>query len=149
MWEGLRSRGGAGVSVLDEFKKFALKGNVIDLAVAVVIGNAFTAIVNALVADLVMPVVGLVLPGGEWRNATLTSLNLRVGHLLGAVLDFLLISGVLFVVVVKLGTFWRRREAGEAPPPPATQVCPECREVIPIEARRCRACTSVLQPARP
>jgi len=137
------------VSVLEEFKKFALKGNVIDLAVAVVIGNAFTAIVNAVVADLVMPVVGLVLPGGEWRNYTASPLNLRIGHLLGAVLDFLVIATVLFIVVVKVGGFWRRREAGAAPPPPTTQVCPECREVIPVEARRCRACTSVLQPASP
>ncbi len=106
------------MAVLDEFKKFALKGNVIDLAVAVVIGNAFTAIVNALVADLVMPVVGLVLPGGEWRNATLTSLNLRIGHLLGAVLDFLLIAAALFILVVKLGGFLRRRDAAAIPPPP-------------------------------
>ena len=70
-----------------------------------------------------------------------------MGHLLGAVLDFLLIAGVLFIVVVKLGDLWRRREA-EAPPPPSTKTCPECQEVIPIEARRCRACTSVLEPAR-
>lgn len=136
------------MAVLEEFKKFALKGNVIDLAVAVVIGNAFTAIVNAVVSDLVMPVVGLVLPGGEWRNYTVSPLNLRIGHLLGAILDFLVIAAVLFIVVVKVGTFWRRREAGIVPPPPTTQVCPECREVIPLEARRCRACTSVLQPAR-
>lgn len=136
------------MAVLEEFKKFALKGNVIDLAVAVVIGNAFTAIVNAIVADLVMPVVGVVLPGGEWRNYTVSPLNLRIGHLLGAILDFLVIATVLFIVVMKVGTFWRRREAGVVPPPPTTQVCPECREVIPLEARRCRACTSVLQPAR-
>ena len=134
------------MAVLEEFKKFALKGNVIDLAVAVVMGNAFTAIVNAMVSDLLMPVVGLVLPGGEWRNYSATSLNLRVGHLMGAVLDFLLIAGVLFVVVVKVGGFLRRREAGEAPPPPSTRMCPECREMIPIEARRCRACTSALEP---
>jgi large conductance mechanosensitive channel len=134
------------VAVLEEFKKFALKGNVIDLAVAVVIGNAFTAIVNAMVSDLLMPVVGLVLPGGEWRNYTATTLHLRIGHLLGAVLDFLLIAATLFIVVVKVGGFWRRREAGAVPPPPSTRMCPECREVVPIEARRCRACTSVLEP---
>lgn len=136
------------MSMLQEFKEFALKGNVVDLAVAVVIGNAFTAIVNAIVSDLVMPVVSVVLPGGEWRTYTVTPLNLHIGHLLGAILDFLVIAIVLFVVVVKVGGFWRKREAGQAPPPPATQVCPECREVIPIEARRCRACTSVLQPVR-
>ncbi|MCP3141811.1 large conductance mechanosensitive channel protein MscL [Pyxidicoccus xibeiensis] len=134
------------MSVLSEFKQFALKGNVVDLAVAVVIGNAFTAIVNAVVADLVMPVVGLVLPGGDWRNATFTPLQLRLGHMLGALLDFFIIALVLFLVVVKVGALWRRKEA--PPPPPATRVCPECRETIPLEARRCRACTSVLEPVR-
>jgi large conductance mechanosensitive channel len=132
------------VSVLSEFKAFALKGNVVDLAVAVVIGNAFTAIVNAVVADLVMPVVGLVLPGGDWRNATFTPLQLRLGHLLGAMLDFFIIAMVLFIVVVKVGALWNRKAA--APPPPTTKMCPECRETIPLDARRCRACTSVLEP---
>ncbi|RKH69024.1 large conductance mechanosensitive channel protein MscL [Corallococcus llansteffanensis] len=131
------------MSVLSEFKQFALKGNVVDLAVAVVIGNAFTAIVNAVVSDLVMPVVGLVLPGGDWREVTVTPLQLRVGHLLGAMLDFLIIALVLFLVVVKMSKLWSRKEA---PPPPSTRVCPECREAIPLEARRCRACTSVLEP---
>ena len=135
------------MSVLSEFKQFALKGNVVDLAVAVVIGNAFTAIVNAVVSDLVMPVVGLVLPGGDWREVTVTPLQLRIGHLLGALLDFIIIALVLFLVVVKVGALWRRKEA--APPPPATKVCPECRETVPLEARRCRACTSVLEPVAP
>ncbi|MFP2926206.1 large conductance mechanosensitive channel protein MscL [Pyxidicoccus sp. 3LG] len=135
------------MSVLSEFKQFALKGNVVDLAVAVVIGNAFTAIVNAMVADLVMPVVALVLPGGDWRSVTVTPLQLRIGHLLGALLDFLIIAMVLFIVVVKVGALWRRKEA--PPPAPTTRVCPECRETIPLEARRCRACTSVLEPLAP
>lgn len=135
------------MAVLEEFKKFALKGNVIDLAVAVVIGNAFTAIVNAVVSDLVMPVVSAVLPGGEWRTFTVTPLHLHIGHLLGAVLDFLIIATVMFIVVVKMGGFWLRRDAGKVPPPPSTKVCPECREVVPLDARRCRACTSVLEPA--
>lgn len=135
------------MSVLSEFKQFALKGNVVDLAVAVVIGNAFTAIVNAVVADLVMPVVGLVLPGGDWRNVTVTPLQLRLGHLLGALLDFFIIALVLFIVVVKVGALWSRKAA--PPPPPATKVCPECRETIALDARRCRACTSVLEPLVP
>lgn len=134
------------MSLLSEFKAFALKGNVVDLAVAVVIGNAFTAIVNALVADLVMPVVGLVIPGGDWRNATFTPLQLRLGHLLGALLDFFIIAVVLFIVVVKVGSLWRRKEA---PAAPTTRTCPECGETIPLTARRCRACTSVVEPVAP
>ncbi|WP_217911175.1 large conductance mechanosensitive channel protein MscL [Myxococcus sp. AM011] len=132
------------MSLLSEFKQFALKGNVVDLAVAVVLGNAFSAIVTAVVADLVMPVVGAVLPGGDWRNATATPLNLRWGHLLGAVLDFLIIASVLFIVVAKVGQVWAKHGKKGEPAPATTKVCPECRETIPVEARRCKACTSVL-----
>jgi large conductance mechanosensitive channel len=135
------------MSLLSEFKAFALKGNVVDLAVAVVIGTAFTGIVTALVDDLVMPLVGVALPGGDWRNATVTSLNLRIGHLLGAILNFLVIAVVLFIIVVKVGGMLSRKKA--APPAPTTKVCPECGEAIPLAARRCRACTSVLvEPVR-
>jgi large conductance mechanosensitive channel len=136
------------MSLLSEFKAFALKGNVVDLAVAVVIGAAFTGIVTALVDDLVMPLVGIALPGGDWRNATVTPLNLRIGHLLGAILNFLIIAVVLFIIVVKVGGLLSRRKV-VVPVAPTTKVCPECGETIPIAARRCRACTSMLvEPVR-
>jgi len=123
-----------------DFKNFALKGNVIDLAVAVVIGKAFGDIVSALVADIIMPVVGAVMPTRSWTEWTITPLNLKAGHFLGAVVDFLLIALVMFVVVVKLmGWFTRAKVA----PTPTTKPCPECLEVIPIAAKRCRACTAV------
>jgi large conductance mechanosensitive channel len=124
------------MSFMGDFKKFALKGNVVDLAVAVVIGGAFGKIVSALVDSVVMPVVGGILPGGNWRTYTVTSLDINLGAVLAALVDFTLIALVLFVVVVKVMGRLRRE------PTPTTRPCPECLEEIPVEARRCRACTS-------
>jgi large conductance mechanosensitive channel len=130
------------MSLLKEFRQFALKGNMIDLAVAVVIGGAFGKVITALVEDLVMPLVSSALPGGDWRAFTVTPLQIKLGHLLGALVDFLLIALVLFIVVVKvMGAI---RKAGEEAPAPSTRPCPECLETIPIQARRCRACTAVV-----
>jgi large conductance mechanosensitive channel len=129
------------MKILSEFKSFALKGNVIDLAVAVVIGKAFGDIVSALVADLIMPIVSAILPTRAWAEWTVTPLNLKLGHFLAAVVDFVLVALVLFIVVVKvMGMFQRAR----VEPTPTTRPCPECLEVIPLAARRCRACTAVI-----
>ena len=132
---------------LAEFKSFALKGNVVDLAVAVVIGGAFGKIVSDLVADLIMPLVSLVLPHGNWRSHVLVlrhaadpknQVVLAYGDLLGAVLDFLVVALVLFLVVTKL------LRARHHPAEPTTRECPYCLETIPKAATRCRACTSEL-----
>jgi large conductance mechanosensitive channel len=117
-----------------DFKAFALKGNVVDLAVAVVIGGAFGKIVSALVADIIMPLVGAVTPNEEWRSWQATPLHLKVGDLLGAVVDFFIVAVVLFTVVVKVGGRFRKA------PAVTTKDCPECLEKIPLEAHRCRAC---------
>src|SRR5271169_5085231 len=122
-----------------EFKPFAFKGNVMDLAVAVVIGAAFSKIVNALVEQLVMPLLNAIAPGGDWRTLTVTPLKLGLGPFLGAVVDFILISFVIFIVVVKLRGMVEKKRAAA----PTTKTCPECLETIPLEAKRCRACTSV------
>jgi large conductance mechanosensitive channel len=128
------------MSLLKEFKDFAAKGNVVDLAVAVVMGQAFGKIVSSVVSDLFMPIVGAILPGGDWREYTITPLNLKIGSVLGATLDFLVVALVLFLVVVKvIGTLQKR---GTTPPPPTTKKCNECLEDIPLAAKRCRACTS-------
>lgn len=125
------------MSLVKEFKAFALKGNVIDLAVAVVIGAAFTKIVNALVAEIIMPLVGKVMPTGGWMGYTIG--GIRVGVVFGAILEFLIVALVLFVVVVKFMGALRRREETA---PPSSKKCSECLEEIPLAARRCRACTS-------
>jgi large conductance mechanosensitive channel len=123
-----------------EFKQFAFKGNVLDLAVAVVIGKAFGDIVSAIVADVLMPVVGYALPGGNWREYSATPLQLKVGHVIGASVDFILIAFLMFLIVHRLMKTVVRKDV---PPPPNTKKCAECLEDIPREARRCRACTSV------
>jgi large conductance mechanosensitive channel len=129
------------MSMLREFRDFAIKGNALQLAVAVVIGTAFTKIVSAVVDDLLMPLMNAVLPGGTWREFTVSPLQFRVGHLIGAVVDFLLIALVLFLVVVKLLERFSRKEPAAAA---TTRACPECLEVVPLAARRCRACTAPL-----
>ena len=125
------------MSLVKEFKAFALKGNVIDLAVAVVIGTAFTKIVNAIVAEIFMPLIGKVMPDGGWQSYTVGSI--RVGVVFNEILQFLVVALVLFLVVVKLmGALQKKKDAA----PPATKKCGECLEDIPLAARRCRACTS-------
>ena len=126
------------MSLWKEFKGFAIKGNVIDLAVAVVVGAAFTKIVNALVEGVVMPLIGKALPSASWK--TYTAGGVQVGALLGAVIDFMVVALVLFVVVVKvIGTM---RRLTEEPIAVTTRPCVECLEAIPLAARRCRACAS-------
>jgi large conductance mechanosensitive channel len=125
------------VKVLKEFKEFINKGNVVDLAVAVVIGGAFGKIVSAVVADMVMPLVNAVMPQGDWRKWEVTPLHFRVGDFIGTVVDFAIVAFVIFIIMVKVvGTINRKA--------PATKVCPECLETVPLAAKRCRACTSVL-----
>ena len=128
-----------------EFQGFALKGNVVDLAVAVVIGGAFGKIVSALVADVIMPLVALVMPTGNWRASGIVlrhaadpknDVVLAWGDLLSAILDFGIIALVLFGVVNEL------LRAREKPAQPTTKACPFCLETIPKAATRCRACTS-------
>jgi large conductance mechanosensitive channel len=126
-----------------EWKEFALKGNVLDLAVAVVIGAAFTKIVNSLVEQIIMPLINAMTPGGDWRTLTITPLKLGLGPFLGACLDFILVSFVIFVIVVKL----RGKVVQKEQVKPTTMTCPECLETIPIGAKRCKFCTTVLPRA--
>jgi large conductance mechanosensitive channel len=127
------------MKVLKEFKEFINKGNVVDLAVAVVIGGAFGKIVSALVSDLVMPLVNAVIPEGDWRKWEVTPLKFRVGDFLGTLVDFTIVAFVVFIVMVKIVGAVNRKAAG-----PEMRTCPECLESVPKAARRCRACTSAL-----
>src|SRR3954454_813368 len=122
------------MALWQDFKTFALKGNVLDLAVAVVIGGAFGKIVTALVADIIMPLVGAVTPNQEWRTWQTPGLKLKVGDLMGAVVDFFIVALVLFLVVVKLGGRFRKA------PDVTTKACTECLEQIPLAAKRCKSC---------
>jgi large conductance mechanosensitive channel len=103
------------MSVVKEFKAFLARGNVIDLAVAVILGAAFTQIVSVVNKGIFMPIIGQMLPGGNWRTATVTSLNLEVGAVLAATIDFVLTALIVFLIVVKVMGAMRKKEAA-APP---------------------------------
>jgi large conductance mechanosensitive channel len=141
------------MSFVDDFKKFAFKGNVVDLAVGVVIGAAFGKIVSALVADFIMPMVALVMPSGDWRASAIVlkhavdpkdDVSFKYGDFLGVTLDFLIVAVVLFVIVSKLVKAAEARIVSKDAPaaPPATKECPFCLETIAVKASRCRACAS-------
>lgn len=121
-----------------EFSDFLVKHGVLALAVGVVIGASVGKVVTGIVDDLIMPIVGVIMPGGEWQKAefVLSGKNaLKYGDLLGRLIDFAIVSAVVFLI---LKAFIRETK----PVVPATKACPECLETIPEAARRCRACTS-------
>ncbi|HZZ84587.1 MAG TPA: large conductance mechanosensitive channel protein MscL [Anaeromyxobacteraceae bacterium] len=115
-----------------EFKAFLLKQNALALAIGVIIGAAFGKIVSGVVDDLIMPVVGLLVPSGDWRSAKLGPF--LIGDFAGRCIDFIIVAAVVFLIVKALIT------EKEPPPAPATKACPQCLEVIPAAAKRCRAC---------
>jgi large conductance mechanosensitive channel len=120
-----------------EFKEFLLKQNALALAVGVIIGAAMGRVVSGVVDDLIMPIVGLVLPGGDWRTAqvTLSGNNaIKYGDLVGRIIDFAIVSAVVFAIL--------KLVLEKPPPPETTKTCPQCLEPIPLLAKRCRACTS-------
>ncbi len=133
--------------MLKGFKQFVLRGNVLDLAVAVVIGGAFGKIVAALVDDLLKPLTALVggKPDVSAVNFTIHGAVFKLGDFLNEVLSFLMIAAAIyFFVVAPMNALNERRKRGEAPPEPSTKKCPECLTEVPIAARRCFACTSLL-----
>jgi len=146
--------------MLKEFKEFALKGNMVDLAVGMIIGSAFTSIVNSLVNDLVMPLLGLLtgnidfsnlfiaLDGNEYATlADATAVDAAVfkyGSFISNVLNFLIVSFVIFLVVRGIN---RSREKFAKPveaAAPTTKICPYCKSEISIDATKCPHCTSDL-----
>ena len=136
---------------LEEFKKFALRGNVIDLAVGVIIGGAFSSITNSLVGDVISPLIGLVANTDlSYLVLTINGVDVRYGSFLTAVINFIIMAFVIFLMVKALNTLsnvGRKKEEPAPEPAPTTKVCPYCRSEIAIEATRCPHCTSVLENA--
>jgi len=136
--------------MIAEFRGFLTKTNALALAVGVIIGAAVGNVVSALAADVLMPIIGLFLPGGDWRKATyvirsttdaagkISENAILYGHFLGTVIDFLIISFVVFLIVKVLV------KPVPAPPAQPMKACPECLEMVPAAAKRCRACTAAL-----
>ena len=129
------------------FRQFLLRGNVIDLAVAVVIGGAFGAVVAALVKDLIMPLVAAIVGKPDFSAivVTVNGSTLLVGDFINAVIAFLLVAvAIYFFVVMPVNALVARMNRGDAPPDPTTKNCPECLSEIAIAARRCKFCTAAI-----
>jgi large conductance mechanosensitive channel len=129
------------------FKQFILRGNVLDLAVAVVMGAAFGAVVTALVKDLLTPIIAAVVGSPDFSSISmnLNGSKLLIGDLMNAVIAFLMLAIVVyFFVVLPVNSLMARLNRGEAPPDPTTKKCPECLSDVAIAARRCAFCTSAL-----
>ncbi|MGD0868429.1 MAG: large conductance mechanosensitive channel protein MscL [Bryobacteraceae bacterium] len=132
------------------FKEFLLKNNVLALAVAVIVGGAVGKVVSSLAADIIMPLIGPAIPGGNWRTATIefgkrigadgkeVVNTINIGTFFGSVVDFLIIAIVVYLITKALF------KQAPAPPPPPSKTCPRCKEAVALDATRCKFCTSDL-----
>jgi large conductance mechanosensitive channel len=128
--------------VLKEFREFAMRGNVVDLAVGVIIGAAFGKIITSLVDDILMPVIGLFTGGIDFseRVIALGGAEVRWGAFVQNIIDFLIVAFVIFLLVRAINRLKR-----DQPTTPTTKECPHCFTTIPLKANRCPNCTSDLQ----
>jgi len=133
--------------MLDEFRKFLLQTNALALAIGVIIGAAVGKVVSSIVSDLMMPVIGLMIPGGAWREMSWVLSTkpdgspanaITYGAFIGNMVDFVIVATVVFMITKAL-----LKPAPAAPGPPMKE-CPECMESIPAAARKCRACASAV-----
>jgi large conductance mechanosensitive channel len=136
--------------MLQEFKQFITRGNVVDLAVAVVIGTAFAAVVAAFVADIITPLIAAIFGQPDFSNLTFTinKSKFLYGDFINALITFLSVAAAIFFFVVKpLNVLAARRARGAPPDSPTTKACPECLSDIPIAATRCAFCTTEVPAA--
>ena len=137
--------------MLKGFRQFMMRGNVIDLAVAVVMGAAFGAVITSLVKDLITPLIAAIFGKPDFSALTfeVNGSKFLYGDFINAVVAFLLVGlAIYFVVVLPVNAVTARMRRGERPPDPTTRACPECLSEVPIAARRCAHCTSALPAAR-
>jgi large conductance mechanosensitive channel len=132
--------------MLKEFKAFVLRGNVLDLAVAVIIGGAFGKIISSLVNDIIMPLIGIVMGGVNFTELTVTvgTAVVKYGTFIQTIVDFLIVAFVIFLIV-KSANKMKKPAPASAPAAPTTKECPRCFSTIPIKATRCPNCTSELK----
>ena len=139
------------MSMIKEFREFAMKGNVVDMAVGIIIGAAFGKIVSSLVNDVIMPPIGLLLGGIDFSSFAVTlktamgdqpAVLLKYGVFLNTLLDFIIVAFVIFMIIRMMNKMRRKEEA--APAAPTTKECPECKMTIPIAAKKCGYCTTII-----
>jgi large conductance mechanosensitive channel len=131
--------------MIREFREFLVKQNALALAVAVIIGAAIGKVVSSIADDVINPIIGLALPGGSWRDARIVLTrttdaagkvvenSVNYGHLIGAIVDFVIIALVVFLII--------KYALPKPEAAPATKECPQCKTLIPAAATRCHACT--------
>jgi large conductance mechanosensitive channel len=134
------------VSLLTDFKKFLLRGNVVDLAVAIVVGTAFTAVVKALVSDILTPIIAVIFgkPDFAALSFTINNSHFAYGDFINNLITFATVAAAMFFFVVTPINVLMSRRAEEDPD---TRECPECTSAIPLRARRCPLCTAEIAPA--
>ena len=139
------------MGMMKEFKEFAMRGNVVDMAVGIIIGGAFGKIVTSLVKDVIMPPVGMLLGNVDFSQLSITlrektaeaeAVTISYGLFINTVLDFIIVAFCIFMVIKAMNHMKRTEE--EAPKEPTTKGCPKCCSSIPIKATRCPNCTSEL-----
>ena len=136
-------------SFMKEFKEFISRGNVMDMAVGIIIGGAFTAIVTSLVNDILMPLIAGIFGGMDFSSWVLKigESSINIGTFVAALVNFLIVAFVIFSIIKamnKAASIVKKPEE-EAPAAPTTKICPYCKSEINIEATRCPACTSLLE----
>ena len=138
-----------GKGIISEFKTFIMRGNVLDLAVGVIIGGAFQAIVNSLVDDVIMPVISLITGGkdfSEWKVMLGDTASLNYGNFISAVINFIIMAIVIFIIVKSINKVSEKLSKKEdAPTEPTTKVCPYCKSEIAVDAVKCAHCASNLE----
>ena len=129
---------------MKDFKEFLLRGNLVDLAVGVVIGIAFAAVISALVADLITPLIAAIGGKPDFGNLsfTINGSHFLYGHFINALITFVVIAAVVFYLVIKPVNALMARRRTEPPVAEETRPCPECLSEIPLAARRCAFCTA-------
>ncbi|MGD2143310.1 MAG: large-conductance mechanosensitive channel protein MscL [Anaerolineae bacterium] len=148
--------------MLKEFKEFALRGSVVDLAIGIIIGATFSNIVNSFVNDILMPPIGLLLGNTDFSNLFVNlsrgrydslaaaeeagAATINYGLFINTIIDFVIVAFALFLIVRQVNRLQRRREQ-EEPAEPTTKECPYCLSAIPIAATRCPHCTSQIASA--
>jgi large conductance mechanosensitive channel len=138
------------MGMIKEFKEFAMRGNVVDMAVGIIIGGAFGKIVTSLVSDVIMPPIGVLLGSVDFsqlsiplrtKTAEAEAVTIKYGLFINTVLDFVIVAFCIFMVIKAMNRMTRKEES---PKEPTTRDCPKCCTSIPIRATRCPNCTSEL-----
>lgn len=144
------------MEIVNEFKKFALKGNMIDMAVGIVIGAAFGTVIKSLVSDVITPPLGLLTEKVNFENMGLVlrektaqseEVRVNIGSFLNELISFLIIAVAIFLVIKVMNRIESQFESDDEPEPPKSKQCDACKMEIPIDATRCGHCTSDLTAA--